>query len=71
MGAAAPTRARVPGYTSRMRLAWLITWCGVGGLIGGCGQKGPLLLPDAHPQTPVVIKPAVTPDTAGAGSDDG
>ncbi|HUX73512.1 MAG TPA: lipoprotein [Steroidobacteraceae bacterium] len=36
-----------------MRSFCLVVICGVGGALAGCGQKGPLVLPDLHSRSPV------------------
>jgi predicted small lipoprotein YifL len=36
------------------------------GLLPGCGQKGPLVLPDAQKHKPVITNPAVPPTGAPA-----
>ncbi len=53
-------------YTGTVRLAWLVTLCGVTGLLGGCGQKGPLVLPAARTRTKV---PAQLPVPAASAAD--
>ena len=39
------------------------------GILLGCGQKGPLVLPDAqHPHKKIVGKPASAPSTTSGGA---
>src|SRR5260370_41903777 len=53
-------------YTSRMRNTRLLIAAAVAGTLLSCGQKGPLLLPDAqHPHKKIGVgKPAATPATS-------
>jgi len=53
-------------YTSRMRNKRLLVAAAVAGTLLGCGQKGPLVLPDAqHPHKKIGVgKPPAAPATS-------
>src|SRR6266403_945629 len=53
-------------YTSRMRNMRLLVAAAVAGTLLGCGQKGPLVLPDApHPHKKIGVgKPPAAPATS-------
>lgn len=49
-----------------MRLAALLAGLAAAAALGGCGQKGPLYLPDHKPQAVTPATPAAAPAPAAA-----
>jgi predicted small lipoprotein YifL len=53
-------------YTSRMRYALAFLLFGAAEILAGCGQKGPLVHPDAHKPKVVTPSAPAAPSAAGA-----
>ena len=62
-----PNRQATPhGILTSMKVVRLWVPICVAGMMLGCGQKGPLLLPDAHKHKRVIPRPPATPATSAA-----
>lgn len=58
-------------YTSRMRYALAFLLFGAAEILAGCGQKGPLVHPDAHkPKVVTPSAPAAAPPVSTTQKDD-